>query len=399
MSQTLKDLWLNNRVTLEGKTLEQLLTFAGDGILRNSNSTSIELREFLNEVPLIKLESYINECLSSSFINAPFALQDMVNELGLRLGYRVEHGLYRGNRNQIGFDGFWQSIDNDIIIEVKTTDAYVIKLDTIANYRNSLIDEHRTGLNRSSVLIVVGRNDTGELEAQIRGSRHAWDMRLISVESLIKLIRIKEELLDNENTFRSISRVLQPMEFTRLDYLVDTLFITGKEVQDAESAESNLLINTESLQNNINNENNRSTPVNFHIECVRKINEYLSVDLTRKTKTFYRDVERNIGLTCAISRNYSTDENALYWFAFKRHQKESLAEVENAYISFGCGDETTIFLFNYSDFIEYLGKMPITESGNNMYWHVKIERVNSRYFLHQGHSENIDITDKLISFL
>jgi len=35
------------------------------------------------------------------------------------------------------------------------------------------------------VLIVVGRQDTGELEAQIRGSRHAWDIRLISAEALL----------------------------------------------------------------------------------------------------------------------------------------------------------------------------------------------------------------------
>ena len=32
----------------------------------------------------------------------------------------------------------------------------------------------------SSMLIVVGGEDTGDLEAQIRGSRYAWDIRLVS---------------------------------------------------------------------------------------------------------------------------------------------------------------------------------------------------------------------------
>lgn len=27
----------------------------------------------------------------------------------------------------------------------------------------------------SEALIIVGRSDTGDLEAQVRGSRHAWD--------------------------------------------------------------------------------------------------------------------------------------------------------------------------------------------------------------------------------
>ena len=33
---------------------------------------------------------------------------------------------------------------------------------------------------------------TAELEAQVRGSRHAWDMRLISTDALIKLVQLKE---------------------------------------------------------------------------------------------------------------------------------------------------------------------------------------------------------------
>jgi hypothetical protein len=42
--------------------------------------------------------------------------------------------------------------------------------------------------DQSSILIVVGREDTGDLEAQIRGSRHAWDVRLISVDALLRLM-------------------------------------------------------------------------------------------------------------------------------------------------------------------------------------------------------------------
>ncbi len=68
----------------------------------------------------------------------------------------------------------------------------------------------------SSVLIVVGREDTGELEAQVRGSRHAWDMRLISADALIKLVELKEGAGDPE-TGRKICSLLAPMEYTRLD--------------------------------------------------------------------------------------------------------------------------------------------------------------------------------------
>ena len=49
----------------------------------------------------------------------------------------------------------------------------------LARYRNQLIESRRITKN-SSILIVVGRNDTSDLEAQIRGSRHAWEGNNVS---------------------------------------------------------------------------------------------------------------------------------------------------------------------------------------------------------------------------
>jgi hypothetical protein len=44
-----------------------------------------------------------------------------------------------------------------------------ISLDTISEYRRKLVDTGQIDKS-SSILVVVGRNDTGELEAQVRGS-------------------------------------------------------------------------------------------------------------------------------------------------------------------------------------------------------------------------------------
>src|ERR1700682_6366286 len=45
----------------------------------------------------------------------------------------------------------------------------------------------------ASTPIIVGREDTGALEAQIRGSRYPWEMLLSSVEGLIRLVQVKEK--------------------------------------------------------------------------------------------------------------------------------------------------------------------------------------------------------------
>lgn len=109
----------------------------------------------------------------------------IVNQIGQRLGFEAEYGRYRGVTGQIGFDGLWRLPNgHTIVIEVKTADSYRIDLKKLADYRKKLIKEKSISEKESSVLIVVGRKDTDDLEAQIRGSRHAWDMKLIIIEIL-----------------------------------------------------------------------------------------------------------------------------------------------------------------------------------------------------------------------
>ena len=185
---------------------------AGNGDVRDDSDCCRELREYLSRIASDKLFEHVDHCLSSSFNHSGLILQDVVNELGRRLGYNVECGLYRGKTNAINFDGVWKEPSGpQIVVEVKTSDAYRINLDTVAEYRERLIRESQISEN-SSILLVVGRKDTGDLEAQIRGSKHAWDTRVISAESLINLVKIKESA-DEDITITKIRSLLTPFEY------------------------------------------------------------------------------------------------------------------------------------------------------------------------------------------
>src|SRR5271165_1345790 len=167
--------WKSARDEVSKLSIEQIVSSAGDGALKDKSPCSDELREYLSQISSETIASYIDQCLASSFAKGGMVLQDLVNELGRRLGYSVENGRYQGVRNANGFDGLWLSPEtHSIVVEVKTTDTYRFLLDTIAAYRTKLSEASKmTG--PSSILIVVGRDDTGDLEAQVRGSRHAWD--------------------------------------------------------------------------------------------------------------------------------------------------------------------------------------------------------------------------------
>jgi hypothetical protein len=165
----------------------------------------------LAQIPSPKVVDYVNHCLSSAFAKGGMVLQDLINELGRRLDYTVTNGRYQGTSNKIGFDGVWVSPERaSIVVEVKTTDTYRISLDTIIGYRDKLVANSQVSA-KPSILIIVGREDTGELEAQVRGSRHAWDIRLISADALAKLVQLKENS-EGPDTGRKIRSLLMPME-------------------------------------------------------------------------------------------------------------------------------------------------------------------------------------------
>jgi len=121
----LTELWTSAQQELQEKHVQQIIGFAGDGKLRDGGVASKEFRAFLALVPSNLLARYANDCLTDKFEGSGLALQDVINEVGIRLGFRVEQGRYRGVQGEIGFDGLWVSPDGfAIVVEVKTTDAY-----------------------------------------------------------------------------------------------------------------------------------------------------------------------------------------------------------------------------------------------------------------------------------
>ena len=133
------DLWKKEKSQLIDKHIQQVIAFAGDGKLADSSSAPEELRDYLKNIPSALIAQYSVQCLQNSFPNSGFALQDLVNEIGRRLDFSVKHGRYRGTANKPGHDGIWADGNrHSIVVEVKTTDAYRIDLDTIAGYRQTL---------------------------------------------------------------------------------------------------------------------------------------------------------------------------------------------------------------------------------------------------------------------
>lgn len=257
IKSAISNLWDTDPVYVSNMKLKQIFALAGDGNIYKEK-TSQELRQFFSKIDLHTMSKYIEDALSlnkdDKFEERGYVLQDIVNEMGNRLGYRVTNGLYRGKRNsENGFDGLWRCPDGScIIMESKTSDAYTLDLDAIAGYREELIEDRTVERRSSSILIVLGRGDKGTFPSLIRGSSYSRNIRIISTRALFDLLRIYDGN-PTQVIQRQIMELLKPHDFMQLDNLVELVFpqredraqasagTTGREISELEG-ESNRTI-------------------------------------------------------------------------------------------------------------------------------------------------------------
>jgi hypothetical protein len=383
------DLWNRSKIQLEEKHVQQVIAIAGDGKLVDDGKASAEFRTFLQQIPTSIITRYANECLDTSFTGSGLALQDIINEVGNRLGFSVSPGRYRGAQNQIGFDGLWQIPNKHaIVVEVKTTDAYRIDLDKIAAYRRALVSGGKITEDGSSILIVVGRDETGDLEAQIRGSRHAWDVRLISVDALQRLLALKEEVGD-PIIIRKIHEILIPREFTRLDEIADILFSTAEDIKQVDVAGG-----ADEGEKEPGEKKPKFTPVAFHDACIERIQKHINQVLLKRSRATFSSPDNSMAVICAVSKRHV---GGGFWFAIHPHQKEFLEASAHGFVAFGCGSPEKVLLIPASDFTPWLSGMNVTQDKDRFYWHVYILEEGDNLILHRKKGEKkIDITGYLL---
>jgi len=372
----LLDLWKSNPAAINEFSIEQVVSSAGDGVLKDGSACSLELRGFLSQVPSAKLAEYTEGCLNTHFPKGGMVLQDLVNELGRRLDYKVANGRYQGVINSIGNDGVWASPEgHSLVVEVKTTDTYRIALDRIAEYREKLSKVGELTPS-SSILIIVGREDTGELEAQVRGSRHAWDIRLISTDWLVKLVQLKENAEEIE-TSRKIRSLLIPKEYTRLDQLIDIMFTTAKDVEgevaDAEDIQEGIASAPQAKPKGTWQFTDSVVLEKKRDAILAALAERENTKFIQKSRALYWDPEHAVRIACTLSKHHIRKGLTpyRYWYAYHPQWDEFLAEGKRSYLVLGCVDLEIAFALPVNVVRSIVDALNTTEKETGeKYWHL-----------------------------
>jgi hypothetical protein len=391
---SLAQLWQQSGDQLSDKRVQQIIAIAGEGKLRDGSVTSLEFREFLSQVSSDMLRRYADECLKEPFQDSGFALQDIVNQVGRRLGFTVADGRYQGVRGGNGFDGLWRFPDGHcVVVEVKTTDTHRIDLGKIAGYRKQLAAGNEINEEQSSILLILGREDTGDLEAQIRGSRHAWDIRLISVDALVRLMLLKESV-DDPRIIGKICNILIPREYTRLDEIVEIVFFTTEEAKQPTSFDE---VEEDNLAET---ENKPSTkPAAFHEACIERFSQLHNIKLIRRSRASFSTADGGFAVICAVSKSHNLRGQTSFWFAFHPYYKDFLDKSPNSFLVLGCGSEAHILAIPYSELLAWLDDLWITELEDRMYWHIRLRFEQNRFYLDRKRERGrLDITRFLLPF-
>jgi hypothetical protein len=387
----LLDLWNAEHQQITGKRIDQLIAFAGEGRLRDGNSTCREFRTLLKVVSSDVIGQWLEECLEERFTDFGFVLQDTVNEVGRRLGFDVTHGVYRSHSNE-GYDGLWRIRGvRAILVESKSSTSYSINLSRISDYRKQVAPQLGVRPENISILIVVGTEDTSEFEAQVRGSRFAWDIRLLGVKSLFRLLKLKEAL-DDPKVELQIQDILFPQEFTRLDRIIDLVFATAEDAQDVEADDSG----AEADDDDSAPEKPRS---NFHGAILPHLEKHFGQPLVKRSRSQWATPDDSVLVSCQVSKQFDKG-NADFWFGLKRTSRKSLQEHKNAFCAFGLGSPDRVVVLPMSlldPHVEGFHSSP-DKAGGIQHWHIRFLNTDTGVsMLVDRDKKSLDVTNYLLN--
>ena len=384
----LLDIWRSTKETFLKMNLEQIVANAGQ--LKDGSVASAAFRQFLQEVDSQKLSEYAMFCIGNTHYGE--VLQDIVNEIGRRIGFTVENGRYAGVKNEIGFDGIWKTSNENFVIEVKTTTTYQIKLDVIATYRDKLADLGRVKED-SPILIVIGRDDTEALEAQVRGSKYAWSIRIIGIGALIKLMEVNLSTSTKEVT-EKIHTILKPIEYTRIDKIVDVIFSAAEdkeeieELSDLDTAEHKKDKNYSSPQ-----VTQREIIDSKKTQSIENLSKLLDRVLIKKKNSLYSDKNGEVHAAVAVSKRYERSEE-FYWYAYHEVQRQFLSESKDGYMIFAMADLDESFSIPYSYLEKIRDKLNSTIRQNGTeYKHIFIYMNKNHFTMRLKGGEDLDISE------
>ena len=194
-------------------TIEQVLARCGDGRLVDGSDCATAFRRFLATQPAGTLARYANYCVVVRFASREAVLTDIVHELGRRLGYNVAPAPYVVGGAAPPANGRWHRGSFELHVRITATDPPRVDLDQLFAAGMSVHDGRSVMRATARFAIITGRQDTSSIRARLAGHPHRSVLRLLTVDGLIRMVTIAEEVRGSDRT-QNVRGILTPGEQT-----------------------------------------------------------------------------------------------------------------------------------------------------------------------------------------
>lgn len=385
---------------LKDKHILQIISFAGSGKLRH-NSTVKELRGYFACVPSPLLSRYLFETIREPFDSDAIVLSELVNEIGRRLGFQVTFFLKKRTTTQVNYIGLWKMNDNtSIITAIQRNNLPSINPVALLTFKKELEQQKVIDYRQSSILIITAPGDTTNLEQRLRRSNFATEFRLISMEALLKLMRLKEDLED-PLVLQQLLELLTPHDYLRVDGLIDLLLSVITDIPAENTPEIFMFddgVDEEEKDETVKKKESKpKIPDELRNACVERLGEHLQQTFVKESRVIYTSPDRTKKIVCLIaSLSVGSGRFPYFWFGIRPKQKEAIEKAEQGYLALVCGSEELILLIPYNVFSNWLEGMNISGFAEEInHWHVVIYKEPDKMRLKTGRLD-VDLTQYVL---
>jgi hypothetical protein len=215
---------------------------------------------------------------------------------------------------------------------------------------------------------------------------------LISVDALLKLCHVRQGT--DENTQRRMEAILRPLEFTRLDQLIDVVFTAVEDVLqgDAEidvSAEPAASGDAEPVAGRKHLRSRREDLEAARSDLVAAINRHMSLSVTQHSRALFQNHNGSERLVCGISKVYP---DGGLWFVFHPRWQAFLSGADRAFVALAVVGETYGFVIPVSVVVDLLPRLFRTgDPDHPTYWHLPIGSPQAAPVLRLRDGEQLDL--------
>lgn len=199
--------------------------------------------------------------------------------------------------------------------------------------------------------------------------------------------------------------LLTPIEYTRLDRMVDVMFTTVTDLQ--EEPDQDELIDDEEGSARLDELTGVAAETTGTSESkgiwqftdsqvlqakrekiIIAVGQREGANLVKKSRALYWNAKRDVRVACSMSKVYAT--KTPYWYAFHPRWDEFLGEVERGFFVLGCMDRDTAFAIPHKILKPLLSQLHTTSTKpGGLYWHIHLVDSQAGLALHVPQGERL----------